>query len=127
MDIIGKETEILERLKENGYSKFGGDKNAALDYVSDQLEKVLMYDTAMVGERIKKHLSGGESGAKDARETAEYERQASGLKALNKLCEELGLEPFTDVDTEDHVAVAAFVGQCRRDLYNRGIGKSDKS
>lgn len=46
----------------------------------------------------------------------------SGLKALNGLCADLELEPFADIDMEDRQAVAAFIGQCRMDLYSRGIG-----
>lgn len=44
MDIIKKENEILAKLKESGFSTFGGDKEKALGYLEEQMKKVLMYD-----------------------------------------------------------------------------------
>lgn len=57
------------------------------------------------------------------RREEKYARKASGLDALNKLCADLGLTPFADVDTGNMQAMEESVGQCRQDIYNRGIGK----
>ena len=100
VDIIKKENEILEKLKESGYSTFGGDKEKALDYLEEQLMKVLMYDEEEIREQIGKRGSKDSSGEQESlsRET-KYERRASGLEALNKICADLGLTPFADIDT----------------------------
>lgn len=124
MDIIKKENEILEKLKESGYSTFGGDKEKALDYLEEQLMKVLMYDEGAIREQIRNQSRGGSSEEQESlRREAEYERMASGLDALNKICVELGLTSFADVDTGNMQAVEESVRQYRQDIYNRGIGK----
>lgn len=124
MDIIKKENEMLEKLKESGYSTFGGDKNKALDYLEEQLMKVLMYDEEAIREQIRnQNCGGGPEEQETLRREAEYERMASGLDALNKMCADLGLTPFADVDTGNRQAVVEFIGQCRQDICNRGIGK----
>ncbi len=124
MDIIKKENEILEKLKESGYSMFGGDKEKALDYLEEQLMKVLMYDEEAIRAQIRNRSRGGSPEEQESlRREAEYERMASGLDALNKMCADLGLTPFSDVDTGNMQAVEEFIGQCRQDIYNRGIRK----
>lgn len=124
MDIIKKENEILEKLKESGYSTFGGDKEKALDYLEEQLMKVLMYDEEEIREQIGKRGSKDSSGEQESlSREMKYERRASGLEALNKICADLGLTPFADIDTGNMQAVEESVGQYRQDIYNRGIGK----
>lgn len=124
MDIIEKENEILEKLKEGGFRTLGSDREKALDYVVEQLEKVLLYDEEAIREQIQERLRGDGSGETAAlRREAQCERMASGLDALNRVCADLGLEPFADIDTGDRQTVEGFVGQARQELYERGIGK----
>ena len=124
MDIVEKENEILEKLKESGYSTLGGDKEKALNYLAEQMEKVLLYDKKAISEQIRSRVRGDSSEEQESlRREAEYERIASGLNALNEVCADLGLAPFADIDVGDMKTVEGFIGECRRDLYNRGIGK----
>lgn len=51
MDIIRKEKEILEKLRDSGYSRFRGDKNAALDYLAEQMEKIMHMTEMRSGSR----------------------------------------------------------------------------
>lgn len=124
MEIIKKEQVILAKLKESGFRTLGGDREKALDYVAKQLEKVLLYDEEAIKEQIKERLRRDSSGELEAlRREAQYERMASGLDALNRVCADLGLPPFASIDTGDRQAVEGFVGQARKELYERGIGK----
>lgn len=83
-----------------------------------------MHDEEAIREQIGNRGRGNSSEEQESlRREAKYERIASGLDALNKVCADLGLSPFADVDTGNMQAVEKSVGQCRQDIYNRGIGK----
>lgn len=117
MDFIEKEEELLEKLKETGYSSFGGDKEEALDFVEEQLVKILHFSGDVASKRIRSRLGQGGTG-----EAVPADSAASGLDPLNRLCAELGLEPFTCIDTGDSEAVSGFIGQSVREIYRRGTG-----
>ncbi len=51
-----------------------------------------------------------------------HESAISSVNILNRVCEKMGLEPFTAVDTTNRTAVADFVGQFVNETYNGGIG-----
>lgn len=85
MDIIEKENEILAKLKESGYSTFGGDSEKAYDWFAGQLDKALLFDEKELHETVRNRLCGDEFGEQETiRREAEYKRRVSGLEELSK-------------------------------------------
>lgn len=126
MDFIRKEEELLVKLKESGFAGFGGNKEQALDFVEEQLDNIFQYGAETVSGQIRSRFGGSAHGPEgDGVENGDliFSRAAHGLDALNGLCADLGMDPFTDIDTGDKQAVAEFIGQCMRSIYNRGIGR----
>lgn len=50
----------------------------------------------------------------------------ASVNILNRLSNNLGLEPFADIDTNDRHEVAKFIGEFIGETYNIGINNPNK-
>lgn len=133
MSYIEKEYAILERLKETNYQIFECDKNKAMDFLEEQFGNLVTYLTFVVESRIVLSTAIAKTEGDNSQENKNSENQSihdnatNSIRNLNDICEKLGLELFADIDTNDHLAVSAFIGEYLDELYRKGIGSSHES
>lgn len=131
MTFIEKVNNLLKKLEETNYEYFDKDKEEALDFVEEYLNKLIKYINIVVkeqemkqiwklrydGEQLRDHLQDI-----DKERSIIHDAAINSLNILNRLSENLGLEPFADVDTKDRHAVAELLGEYTHELFQRGIG-----
>lgn len=132
MTYIEKEKNLLQKLHETNYQMFDGDKQEALDFIADQLEKFPNYANIVIreqimtpiwyqkfeGQELRDHIQNMDQQRRSTHETA-----ISAVIILNRISTQLDLDKFADIDTTDRYKVADFIGEYTDELYNNGIGK----
>lgn len=130
---IEKEKKIIQKLKNTNYELFDGDKDDALDFISDKLDAFPNYANIVINQQIVTPIIYERYEGQEIRDRIEdldkkrrsaHEQAIDGLNILNKLSNNLGLEPFAKVDTSDRYKVADFVGEYVSQVYALGQGKS---
>lgn len=129
---IDREKMLLEKLQQTNYEMFDGDKEEALDFVSQRLTAFPNYANVVIREQIltpiwRVNLEGQDLRDRimemDQRRRSSHENAIASLNGLNRMCERLGIGKFADIDTTDRHAVADFVGDYVSEMYNNGTGK----
>lgn len=132
--IMQRANNILKKLKETNYDMFDGDKEEAIEFVSDNLEAFPKYANVVIREQIMMPIWSARYEGQEFRDKVQdidasrryaHEGAITACNVLNRLSKNLGLETFADIDTSDRHAVAEFVGRAVNELYNDGIGNSD--
>lgn len=130
MSFVKKEAELLQKMQENGYKQFGGDKDKALEFVGSRLQafpdyaNIVIREQVMIpiwrarfeGQEFRDHVQDMDRQRRSAHDSA-----IMSVNIMNRMCQNHGLEPFADINTQDRHAVAEFVGQYVNELYNNGI------
>ena len=133
MGLIDKQNELLRKLHDTNYELFDGDKDEALDFVNDQLMTFPDYANVVIREQVMIPIWNHTCEPEELRENVQsldftrrntHECAISSINILNRVSNQLGLEPFSDVDTEDRYAVADMVGQYVSEMYGDGTGKT---
>lgn len=134
MTYLEKEQRLIQRLNETNYDQFD-DKNDALTFLEQQLTAFSDYANIVIKEQImipiwKRNLDIQDYQAKT--QDIETKRQTfhndaiSAVNILNRVSANLGLEPFSTVDTNDRHEVAKFIGEFISETYNIGINNPNK-
>lgn len=127
MNIIEKQTELLQKLHDTNYELFDGDKDEALSFVSEQLETFPKYANIVIKEQIMIPIWQYSCDGAEFRENVQkidgerrnaHDCAIDSMNILNRTNKILGLDPFFDVDTTDRHAVADTVGKYCCELYN---------
>lgn len=129
---IDKEKQLLEKLRQTNYEMFDGNREEALDFVSQRLTAFPNYANVVIREQIltpiwRLNMEGQQLRDQimgmDQRRRSSHDNAIASLNGLNRMCKRLGIGRFADIDTSDRHAVADFVGDYVNELYNSGIGK----
>lgn len=133
MSFLEKQNELLLKLHDTNYEMFDGDKEEALDFISESLSAFPNYANIVVKEQVMlpiwKHRCEPNEYRENVQMLDKQRRNAhdcaiDSMNMLNRLGDNLGLEPMFDIDTEDRHAVADAVGKYICEVYNDGIGKT---
>lgn len=133
MGLIDKQNELLRKLHDTNYELFDGDKDEALDFVSDQLTAFPDYANVVIREQVMMPIWQNTCEGSEFRENVQridaqrrnaHDCAISSIDILNRVNSQLGLEPFCDIDTNDRHAVADTVGKYVSELYGDGSGKT---
>lgn len=134
MTSIEKLKEIIDTLEKTNYAEFDGDREEALDLISDSMTSMPNYVNAVANEQIMMPIIAARYEGQDYRDQVMrldstrrmcHDTAIIGINMLNRLCENLDLEPFAEIDTSDRHAVAGFVGKTVNEIYNHGIGNEN--
>ena len=132
MEITKKLQNLFIIMKQNDYQiMFKGDDDRAVNYIGKTLKGMVDYQNAVIQETAMmpiytvRYADDPES-LRDIRMQMDRTRRInhdaaiSDLKKLNRICENYGVEPIANVDTEDRYAVADFIGQFCAEVYEQG-------
>lgn len=132
--ILDMEKALINKLNETNYELFEGDRNEALDFISDRIGAFVKYANVVIQQQIMqpvwaKRYEGQEYRDKvkehDTKRKIAHDYAISSIDVLNRISKGMGIGKFADVDTSDRHAVAAFIGNFMNEIYNKGIGGSD--
>lgn len=125
MTLIEKQNYILDELQKADYFMFNGDKNRAIDFVSENIITIIecrhMATQAVLASSIEKYRD--KPADKKLKPTIEniLDNAAASIRMLNNICDELNIDTFADIDTHNPNAVSKFVEECTSTLYDIGI------
>lgn len=135
MSFKNKEYQIIAALETRGYEIFGHQQNK--ERVLQLLERNLLtfpeYANIVIREQIMMPIWKYRCEPEDLRiniqriDTERRHAHDSAITAvdwLNRLCNELEISPFAEINTKDRHAVAELVGNIVGEMYNIGIGKT---
>lgn len=135
MKAVDKIQKIIDKLEETNYDIFDGDREEAYDLMADSLNSMPNYVNSVVNEQIMMPIISARYDGQDYRDAVMkldstrrmcHDNAIIGINMMNRLCENLNLEPFAEVDTTDRHAVADFVGKTVNELYNQGINNNSE-
>ena len=134
MGYLERENAIIQKLQASHYAIFDGNKEEALDFLDKQLSYFPEYANAVIMQQHKLPLIyaryEGEE-LQDRVQTLDRQRRnihecaIDSVNILNRLSKNLGLEPFSTVDTSDRHAVADMVGDYIAEMYKTGTHGMD--
>lgn len=133
MSYLEKEIKILQKLKAQDYAAFSGNKDRALNFVSQKLQSFPDYMDIVIRQQTmipiwKARYDGPEFRERcqdiDRSRRLTHDNAISSINGLNRLCKKLELEPFSTVDTTDRYAVADMIQDYTNEIYNAGQNKS---
>lgn len=133
MTYIEKEQNILNALQKQNYDMFDGDKDDALDFIANRLNAFPTYANIVINQQIMTPIIYQRYDGQELRDRIQsidehrksaHDNAISSVNILNRLSNNLGLEPFATVDTSDRYKVADFIGEYVSQVYDMGQGKS---
>ena len=133
MCFMNKQNELLQRLYGTNYEQFDGDQEEALSFLQEQFEAMPDYVNIVIREQIMIPLWQNRCEPDEYRENIQsidrsrriaHDNAINSMNIINRLSNNLGLEPFFDVDTTDRHAVANMVGNYVCEIYNNAINKT---
>ncbi|MBO5435431.1 DUF3232 domain-containing protein [bacterium] len=133
MSFIEKEKEMLKKLHSTNFEMFDGDKDEAFEFVESSLSAFPAYANTVIMEQIKLPMIRARYDGQEYRDAVTqldrdrhyaHESAITSVNMLNRLCTNLEIEPFANIDTSDRHAVAELVGQFVNEVYNQGIGNT---
>ena len=123
MSFYEKETALLSRMQEDGFNTlFNGDKDEAMNYLTTHFGSITHYLIGHTSNNIDRLIKGA-SCAEDAMnsDTALYNAATTGITAINRLSNMLGMGNLFDVDLEDTAATKKFLGDSAMELYREAL------
>lgn len=133
MGFLNKQNELLQKLHDTDYELFDGDKEEALSFVEEKLTAFPDYANIVIREQIMLPIWQNRCEGQELRENIQnidaqrrnaHDCAINSMNILNRLNDNLGLDPFFNVDTTDRHAVADAVGKYVCEVYNDGIGNT---
>jgi len=128
-DIIKKEMEIIARIQEGNFDLFDGDKEEVIKTIGSQMNYFPKYVNAVIDQQIQTPIIYATKEGQDLRDAIQdldsyrrsvHEAAIGACNILNRICDRLGLEPFTTIDTTDRYAVADFAGKFTSQVFADG-------
>lgn len=128
---IEKEKNLLQKLKETNYAAFDGDRDDALNFVTDRLQTFPNYVNSVITEQmtipmIRFRVDDPEQQGQmrmqiDRNRRICHDAAIDSVNQLNRISVLHGLPVFADIDTKDRTAVQDFCGEYVNQVYNNGI------
>lgn len=134
MTYLEKEQRLIQRLNETNYEQFD-DKNDALTFLEQQLTAFSDYANVIIREQVMMPIWKAKYDGQELRDQIQnidttrrrmHDGAIASVNILNRLSNNLGLEPFVDIDTNDRHEVAKFIGEFIGETYNIGINNPNK-
>lgn len=134
MSYLEKEIEILQTLKSRNYDAFHGNKDRALDFVSKKIRSFPEYMDVVIRQQTMMPIWRLKYDGPEFRERCQdidnsrrltHDNAIASINGLNRLCDKLGLEPFSTVDTKDRYAVADMIAGYVNEVYQAGQGQAE--
>lgn len=121
--------KVFERLKQTNYEIFDGNVKDASDFIAGNLLAIIEYKNVEARATITAPIEKARGNAeilvqmKNTRENA-FNSALNGIKKLNALCKNLGMDDFMpDFDENDTAAVKKAIGEYTDTLFEMGINK----
>lgn len=126
MTYAEKQDAILKRLGETNYEVFDNDKKEAMDFVSYGLTTIADYATVAAKTSIIISLSKERNNADTAKKAIEdknraYKQAVANINMLNKICKDLGIELFMDINTKNETEILDAINDYITEMYKKGI------
>lgn len=130
MTYLEKEQAILAKLQSQNYAFFDGDKEEAFDFLGARLQAFPDYVNTVVRMETMMPIWRARFDAPEYQEHVQridterkhcHDAAIASVDILNRVSNNLGLEPFAQVNTKDRHAVAEFVGAYVNEVYLHGI------
>ena len=122
MSFVDKETALLSKMKEDGYNTlFNGDEDEAMKYVTTHFLSIADYVMGHAENNINSLIEEKDSGGEEAihSETALYNAATTGITAINRLSNMLGMGNMFNVNTEDTAATKKFLIESVKELHQQ--------
>lgn len=133
VDYRQKEIDMIKALDTPAGKQYFDTKEEGLDFITDRLESFTSYVNVVVRREIMIPAWRAKFDGQELREKIQkidsdrkicHDSATDSINILNRLCSNLGLEPFAGVDTSNRRAVADFAGMWVGQMYNNGIGET---
>ena len=124
MSFIEKETALISKMKEDGYNTlFNGDEDEAMKYVTTHFLSIADYVMGHTENNINSLIEEKDSGNEEAIHNgiALYNAATTGITAINRLSNMLGMGNLFDVDLEDAAATKKFDADTVMEIYREAI------
>ncbi len=116
--------DIIKAIKESDRTE--GEKEDMLDILQARMRVITGYFGGVAKIKVELQLAdvAGDEYRKTAGKYEELQKSCSdSCKRLNRMCEDLQIDPFCDFDPDDKDKLEAFCGQMMMGLFMKGIRK----
>lgn len=133
MTYIEKMKQLLDKIREDGYSQWDGDARQACQDIEDVMMNFVSYADIVIRQQMETPMHGLTDEREDyvnfvegidSRRTSIHDTAIGSVNILNRLCAKNGLPPFADIDTTNRVKVADFIGEFMDETYHLGAGSA---
>ena len=134
MGYLQKEIDMLNAMKKDDYASMGG-KDKAIGRLTRQLGAFPDYMNCVVRMEIMQPIWRAQLDGPEYRERVQaidterhhcHESAITAVNMLNRMSSRLGLEPFSEVDTNDRYAVADMVQEYMNEVYDAGQNRPQR-
>ena len=138
--IVEKQTALLQAMKQQNYQHFfEGDKDDALDTISDAMNSFVEYQNSVINMAIMQPLLYARYEGEELRDRVmnldqtrrfKHESAIASSNMLNRICNAYGVEPFVNIPDgpveDQRAAVAEFTGTFCQEMYDSKRTRSPK-
>lgn len=122
MSFYEKETALMSKMKEDGFNTlFNGDVDEAVEYVTTHIQSIINYVMGHTKNNLNVLIRGKEAAGEEAMNSdkALFHEAKTGIAAINRLSNMLGMGDLFEVDLEDAAAIKKFLDDTAMEFFQR--------